>query len=150
MIKKVGLLLFILLAFGIAEVFFTIQSEGPEKTAKIDAPSDTVKVHSVVSLLFEAAEKGQVINIPFTVRETDTQQLYEQWGESDNKSIHVSDTYEMYEERNATIGHRVGTIFDIRSDADFIQNIRLSDIKSIGGEPDYVRCYKDETLDQTI
>ena len=150
MIKKVGLLLFILLAFGIAEVFFTIQSEGPEKEAKIDTPNDTVEIHSLVSLLFETAEKGQVVNIPFTVKETDVQQLYEQWGESDNKSMHASDTYERYEKRNATIGHRLGTVFDIRSDAPFIQDIRLSDIKSIGGEPDYVRSYKDDKVDQTI
>ncbi len=150
MIKKVGLLLFILLALGVAEFFFTMQTEETERDTVIEDENQEAEIQSLVSLLFETAEKGQVVNIPFTVRETDIQQLYEQWEESDNKSNHSSDIYETYEKRNATIGHRLGTIFDIRSDASFIQDIRLNDIKSIGGEPDYVRSYKDEKVDQTI
>ena len=150
MIKKVGLLLFILLALGIAEVFFTNQSEESNKDVIIDDQTKSTEIQALVSLLFESAEKGQVVNIPFTVGETDIQQLYEVWGEPDNSSDHSLDTYDEYEKRNATIGHRSGTIFDLRSNASFIQNIRLEDIKSIGGDPDYVRSYQDEEVDQSI
>ena len=148
MIKKVGLVLFLLMIIGFAEMYVDIQKEDKVETSmEVEMPSE---MDSLVLLIFELAEKGQALNVPFIVGETDIQQLHEMWGDSDETSDLSMDTYESYLSKKATIGHHSGIIFDIRSNAKAVQKIRLSNISEIAGEADEIRNYKDGEVNQMI
>jgi len=150
MMKKVGVFLFIFLVLGIVEVYLEMQNELGERvetSMEVEQPSE---VESLVQLIFEHAKNGQVLDIPFIVGETDMEQIHELWGNPDGKSENSKNFYDTYFSKNATIGHRSEVVFDIRSNSMPIQQIRLEDIKEIGGEPDEIRVYQDEEVNQTI
>ncbi|WP_342599350.1 beta-N-acetylhexosaminidase [Psychrobacillus sp. FSL H8-0483] len=150
MIKKVGVFLFIFLVLGIVEVYLEMQNEVGERVETSIEVKQPAEVESLVQLIFEDAKKGKVLDIPFIVGETDMEQIHELWGNPDRKSENSKNFYDTYFSKNASIGHRSGAVFDIRSNSMPIQQIRLEDIKEIGGEPDEMRVYQDEEVNQTI
>ena len=150
MMKKVGVFLFIFLVLGIVEVYLEMQNELGERVETSMEVEQPAEVESLVQLIFEHAKKGQVLDIPFIVGETDMEQIHELWGNPDGKSENSKNFYDTYFSKNATIGHRSEVVFDIRSNSMPIQQIRLEDIKEIGGEPDEIRVYQDEEVNQTI
>ncbi|MER2171884.1 MAG: beta-N-acetylhexosaminidase [Psychrobacillus psychrodurans] len=148
MTKKVIILLLILLAISVVVMLKESKEDSDsQKEVTIEVSSDA---ESFVSLLFELAEKGQTINSPFIVGETTIQKVHELWGAPDRKSKNASAIYEEFLSNDATVGHQSEVVFDIRSSSPEIQQIRLEDIKSIKGEADKVRSYKDDQVDQTI
>lgn len=148
MTKKVVILLLILLAISVVVMLKESKEDSDsQKEVPIEVSSDA---ESFVSLLFELAEKGQTINSPFIVGETTIQKVHELWGAPDRKSKNASAIYEEFLSNDATVGHQSEVVFDIRSSSPEIQQIRLEDIKSIKGEADKVRSYKDDQVDQTI
>lgn len=148
MTKKVIILLLILLAIAVVVMLKESKEDSDsQKEVPIEVSSDA---ESFVSLLFELAEKGQTINSPFIVGETTIQKVHELWGAPDRKSKNASAIYEEFLSNDATVGHQSEVVFDIRSSSPEIQQIRLEDIKSIKGEADKVRSYKDDQVDQTI
>ncbi len=148
MTKKVVILLLILLAIAVVVMLKESKEDSDsQKEVPIEVSSDA---ESFVSLLFELAEKGQTINSPFIVGETTIQKVHELWGAPDRKSKNASAIYEEFLSNDATVGHQSEVVFDIRSSSPEIQQIRLEDIKSIKGEADKVRSYKDDQVDQTI
>ena len=135
--------------FTIIEAVLTTNKE--EKPKEFISEEEAANEgQAVVSLVFELAEKGQVINVPFIVGETDTEQLYELWGVPDESSNLSNDIYDTYLSRNATVGHHSGTVFDIRTNSTYIQEVQLEDIHSVAGEPDIIRSYQDEGKEETI
>ena len=54
------------------------------------------KVESLVTLVFELAAKGQALDIPFIVGETDIREVHELWGTPEEKSDLSTATYEDY------------------------------------------------------
>lgn len=135
--------------FTIIEAVLTTNKE--EKSKEFISEEEAANEgQAVVSLVFELAEKGQVINVPFIVGETDTEQLYELWGVPDESSNLSNDIYDTYLSRNATVGHHSGTVFDIRTNSTYIQEVQLEDIHSVAGEPDIIRSYQDEGKEETI
>lgn len=135
--------------FTIIEAVLTTNKE--EKPKEFISEEEAANEgQAVVSLVFELAEKGQVINVPFIVGETDTEQLYELWGVPDESSNLSNDIYDTYLSRNATVGHHSGTVFDIRTNSTYIQEVQLADIHSVAGEPDIIRSYQDEGKEETI
>lgn len=148
MTKKVVILLLILLAIAVVVMLKESKEDSDsQKEVPIEVSSDA---ESFVSLLFELAEKGQTINSPFIVGETTIQKVHELWGAPDRKSKNASAIYEEFLSNDATVGHQSEVVFDIRSSSPEIQQIRLEDIKSIKGEADKIRSYKDDQVDQTI
>lgn len=150
MAKKIGVFLFVFLVLGMVEVFLEMQNEVEERVDKSMEVEQPAEVESLVQLIFEHAKKGQVLDIPFIVGETDMEQIHELWGNPDGKSENSKNFYNTYFSKNATIGDRSGAVFDIRSNSMPIQQVRLEDIKKIGGEPDEMRVYQDEEVNQTI
>lgn len=148
MTKKV---LILLLLFLVIAIFVMTkkpkEDENVQYGVPIEVSSDT---ESLVSLLFDLAEQGQTINAPFTVGETSIQKVHELWGAPERKSENVSAIYEEFLSNDATVGHRSEVVFDIRSNLPEIQQIHLEDIKSVKGEPDKVRSYQDNQVNQTI
>lgn len=149
MIKKIGIIIVVIIMFTIIEAVLTTNKE--EKSKEFISEEEAANEgQAVVSLVFELAEKGQVINVPFIVGETDTEQLYELWGVPDESSNLSNDIYDTYLSRNATVGHHSGTVFDIRTNSTYIQEVQLEDIHSVAGEPDIIRSYQDEGKEETI
>ncbi|MEK3976909.1 beta-N-acetylhexosaminidase [Psychrobacillus sp. FSL K6-1267] len=149
MIKKIGIIIVVIFMFTIIEAVLTTNKE--EKSKEFISEEEAANEgQAVVSLVFELAEKGQVINVPFIVGETDTEQLYELWGVPDESSNLSNDIYDTYLSRNATVGHHSGTVFDIRTNSTYIQEVQLEDIHSVAGEPDIIRSYQDEGKEETI
>lgn len=148
MTKKV---LILLLFFLVIAVFVMLKESKEEnkiqEDVSLEVSSDTV---SIVSLLFELAEKGQTINTPFIIGETNIQKVRELWGAPERKSENGSAIYEEFLLNNVTVGHQSEIVFDIRSSSTEIQQIHLEDIIAIKGEPDDIRSYKDDQVDQTI
>lgn len=148
MTKKV---LILLLFFLVIAVFVMLKESKEEnkiqEDVSLEVSSDTV---SIVSLLFELAEKGQTINTPFIIGETNIQKVRELWGAPDRKSKNGSAIYEEFLLNDVTVGHQSEIVFDIRSSSTEIQQIHLEDIIAIKGEPDDIRSYKDDQVDQTI
>ncbi|MFF2753799.1 beta-N-acetylhexosaminidase [Psychrobacillus sp. NPDC058041] len=151
MIKKVILFLLLFLAIAIAMLFID-NKEKKEEINKSLTPTlkEPSEVESLVSLIFESAKIGQVMDVPFIVGKTDVQEVHELWGSPEEKSEVSTTIYEDYLSKNVTVGHRSNTVFDIRSSAPAIQQIHLEDIERIKGEADEIRSYQDDMVDQTI
>ena len=149
MTKKIAVILVVIFFFTIIEAVLTTNKEEKPKEF-INKEEAVTGGQAVVSLVFELAEKGQVINVPFIVGETDTEQLYELWGVPDESSNLSNDIYDTYLTRSATIGHHSGTVFDVRTNSSYIQEVQLKDIHSVAGEPDMIRSYQDEGKEETI
>ena len=149
MTKKIVVILVVIFFFTIIEAVLTTNKEEKPKEF-INKEEAVTGGQAVVSLVFELAEKGQVINVPFIVGETDTEQLYELWGVPDESSNLSNDIYDTYLTRYATIGHHSGTVFDVRTNSSYIQEVQLNDIHSVAGEPDMIRSYQDEGKEETI
>lgn len=148
MTKKVVILLLLFLVIAIIVMLKEPKEDGyVQDGVPIEVSSDT---ESFVSLLFELSEQGQTINSPFIVGETTIQKVHELWGSPEQKSENASAIYEEFPSNDATVGHRSEVVFDIRSSSPEIQQIHLEDIKSIKGEPDEIRSYEDDQVNQTI
>ena len=148
MTKKVVILLLLFLVIAIIVMLKEPNGDGNVREGvPLEVSSDT---ETIVSLLFELAEKGQTINSPFIVGETTIQKVHELWGDPERKSENASAIYEEFLSNDASVGHRSEVVFDIRSSSPEIQQIHLEDIKSIKGEPDKIRSYQDDQVDQTI
>lgn len=126
-----------------------IVSEPPNKN-RTDSVEEASNSERYIKEIFTQANKGRIPGIPFTLSETKRTEINQKWG----ASTHISDTekgrYEGYKEQQATIGYFGQTVNDIRSYTSELRHISLTNIKKIGGEPDAVRYYKDETHDQII
>ncbi len=148
MTKKVLMLLILFLLIAIVVMLKESKEDGsvPEEVAE-EVSSNT---ESFVSLLFELAEQGQTINSPFIVGETTIQKVHELWGVPEEKGENASVIYEEFLSNQVTIGHQSDVVVDIRSSSAEIQQIYLEDIISIEGEPDKIKSYQDDQVDQTI
>ncbi|MFJ7827304.1 beta-N-acetylhexosaminidase [Psychrobacillus sp. NPDC096623] len=148
MTKKVVILLILFLVIALIVMHKEPKEGGNiQKEVSIEVSSDT---ESLVSLLFELAEKGQTINSPFIVGETTIQKVHELWGAPEQKSENASAIYEDFLSNDATVGYHSEVVFDIRSSSPEIQQIHFKDIISIKGEPDKIRSYQDDQVNQTI
>lgn len=142
MTKKVSL---IFLLFIIISVLVMVMEDKNKTNETIDKEKQhreevaLPKAESLVALVFELAAKGQVLDMPFIAGKTGIQEVYELWGESANKSDLSAAIYEDYPSQKATIGHQSEIVFDIRSNTEAIQQIRLKDIETVKGEADTVR-----------
>ena len=148
MTKKVMILLLLFLLIAIIVMLKEPEELGNiQGDVKIEVSSDTERF---VSLLFELAKQGQTNNSPFILGETTIQKVHELWGVPERKSESGSAIYEEFLSNDVTVGHQSEIIFDIRSSSPEIQEIQLEDIISFKGEPDNIRSYKDEQVNQTI
>lgn len=152
MIKKVILFLFLFLVIVFVTLIIDSNKEQKEMIDKGATPTvkEPSKVESLVQLVFELAEKGQSMDVPFIVGETDVQDVHQLWGAPEEKSEVSTAIYEDFLSKNVTIGHRSNIVFDIRSSSIAIQQIHLEDIERIKGEADEIRSYQDDKVNQTI
>ncbi|MFB5087510.1 beta-N-acetylhexosaminidase [Psychrobacillus sp. PGGUH221] len=152
MIKKVGIILLVFIIMIAVKMYLGNKQEIKEVNHQEEVPIREMPLENenLVSLVFDAAEKGQAWDIPFFVGETDIQEVHELWGTPEKMNELSSKIYEDYFSKDATIGHLTNLVFDIRSSSPEIQQIELEDIKKLKGQADEVRSYQDAKTNQII
>ncbi|ALC87557.1 beta-hexosaminidase [Bacillus sp. FJAT-22090] len=152
MIKKVGIILLVFIIMIAVKMYLGNKQEIKEGNHQEEVPIREMPLENenLVSLVFDAAEKGQAWDIPFFVGESDIQEVHELWGTPEKMNELSSKIYEDYFSKDATIGHLTNLVFDIRSSSPEIQQIELEDIKKLKGQADEVRSYQDAKTNQII
>ncbi|KQL35060.1 beta-N-acetylhexosaminidase [Psychrobacillus sp. FJAT-21963] len=152
MIKKVGIILLVFVIMIAVKMYLGNKQEIKEVNHQEEVPIREMPLENenLVSLVFDAAEKGQAWDIPFFVGETDIQEVHQLWGTPEKMNELSSKIYEDYFSKDATIGHLTNLVFDIRSSSPEIQQIELEDIKKLKGQADEVRSYQDAKTNQII
>lgn len=151
-------MVFLLLFLLIAVVGVFIENDRENKKVDKDIKEDVIPVNgeqhpiveSLIKEIFELAEQGKVLGIPFTAGETDAQEVSELWGDSEDMSEMIDAVYANYVSKAATIGFRFNKVFDIRLNDTVLEQIQLLDIERLKGKPDEIRSYQDAQVSQTI
>ena len=95
------------------------------------------------------SSEGKIPNVPFQAGVTDLDLVNHAFGEPKITDETTLGTYATYS-NGVTVGYQKTIIFDLRSYDESLQQIHLSDIKKVQGEPDETTYYKDENVDQII
>lgn len=121
------------------------QAENPtHKKGEKEEPQD------VLEDVFQLAEDGKILGNDMIVGETNLDDIYEKWGETDDKTDVEGVTYLEYSEQLITVGIKDDIVVDVRSSQENIKNINLDVIKDYKGEPNAERKFRDEDHNQTI
>nr|WP_304218183.1 beta-N-acetylhexosaminidase [Fredinandcohnia onubensis] len=117
----------------------------PEGTAE-EKPDSLEQVKEIFSL----SKTGKIPHTPFIAGQTNIQEIHDQWGEPPTIDKSAIGDFAVYPDHDVTIGIKNETVFDIRSfDSDLVA-IHLEDIQKAIGEPDEVKYYQDENVNQVI
>jgi beta-N-acetylhexosaminidase len=120
------------------------------KTIKPD-PTEQEQSNNPIKEIINHAKEGKVIDTTFVAGQTKFEELTKYWGESEDSTTISQGTYESYlTTHHVTVGQRNNLIFDLRSYHPSLQNIHLNDVKNLMGNPDEVRSFVDETMNQVI
>lgn len=97
------------------------------------------------------ASEGRVPDCPFVVRAARMSDVEQAWGQADKTDAAGKGLYATYAERGFAFGFLTGEpIFDVRSYAQDLREIRLSLVKRELGNPLQVNRYQDQQYDQDI
>ncbi|MFY3792604.1 beta-N-acetylhexosaminidase [Ureibacillus sp. MALMAid1270] len=120
------------------------QSEGNNEDV-----GSTITPEDLISEILSLASEGKITEVPYRVGITELNLVNQDFGEPKSNDETTLRTYATYS-NGITIGYQKSLIFDLRSYDENLQQIHLSDIKQVQGEPDETRYYKDDNVDQII
>ncbi|CAM5196749.1 beta-N-acetylhexosaminidase OS=Ureibacillus acetophenoni OX=614649 GN=SAMN05877842_105134 PE=3 SV=1 [Ureibacillus acetophenoni] len=120
------------------------QSEGNNKDV-----GSTITPEDLISEILSLASEGKITDVPYRAGTTDLKLVNQDLGEPKSNDETTLGTYATYS-NGVTIGYQKSLIFDLRSYDENLQQIHLSDIKQVQGEPNETRYYKDDNVDQII
>ncbi|ASK62776.1 hypothetical protein CFK37_11785 [Virgibacillus phasianinus] len=162
MIKKVGIIIVLMAAAVLISWFFAADDTGT-KQDKNNMPSTRSpniedkgfqpgegNTEEIIDHIFTLAKRGRIPQTSIIAGKTTIDEIHKRWGEPDDSTQIPRGRYDTYSEHHITVGYLDGLIFDVRSSALNLQDIHLSKLKEVRGEPDDTRYYKDETHDQII
>ncbi|GGE33503.1 hypothetical protein GCM10011391_10220 [Pullulanibacillus camelliae] len=126
----------------------------PDKDSEHSQQDSDVKAKSVNDLIRkikEAAAKGRVMKADIVAGKSMIQEVQTDWGNPSSQTQTSTGLYADYKKQKVAVGYfRQTPIFDVRSYASALHDIRLSDIKKQLGSPDGTHYYKDKQVDQQI
>nr|WP_106781919.1 beta-N-acetylhexosaminidase [Lysinibacillus timonensis] len=102
-----------------------------------------------VKEIFTLSEQGRIPDVPYQVGVTKIDEINKALGKPKITDQTDLGQYASYP-NDVTVGYQDILVFDLRSYNKQLQEIRLSDIKEVKGEPDEVTYYQDATVDQII
>ncbi|WP_235801774.1 beta-N-acetylhexosaminidase [Ureibacillus manganicus] len=155
--KKLMYLLIILVIIS-AGIYIFLQlyatndiNEGDEQQSKPVETNheDIATAESFVSRIVTLATEGKIIDGPFQAGKSQMKEINDSFGEPIITDQTVLGDYTTYK-NDVTVGYQKSLAFDLRSYNETLQQIHLSDIRNVQGEPDETRYYKDENVDQII
>ena len=155
-LKKVLYVLIVLLLI-VAGIYFYRQSISTDVAKEEQQQSDPIDedkeggitVDDLVSNIVSNSLEGKIPDASFQVGFTDIGEINNAFGKPTSMDQTVLGNYATYS-NGITIGFQKAIAFDLRSYDESLQQIHLSDIKNVQGEPDNVTYYKDENVDQII
>ncbi|MFB6466366.1 beta-N-acetylhexosaminidase [Cytobacillus sp. Hz8] len=151
------LFLTLLLVAGIYTITKNATRPQPNKdkpitsTPKANEPKDQANdVNDFIRNTFTLSEGGKLVNLPFISGKTQRTEVSGTWGKPTQITKAEDKSYEEYTQHHVVLGYEGDICNDIRSYDSKLQSIRYHNILKVGGDPDEVRYYKDETHDQII
>ncbi|WML42855.1 beta-N-acetylhexosaminidase [Neobacillus sp. PS3-40] len=105
---------------------------------------------ALVSETFSLSKEGKIKDCSFISGQTNRQEVNHTWGKPSQTTKTVNSKYEEYLNHDAVVGYQGELMNDLRSYDQDLQNIHFNEIKKVGGEPNEVRYFKDNTNDQII
>ncbi|MEH7225537.1 beta-N-acetylhexosaminidase [Bacillus sp. JJ1566] len=126
------------------------QDESDEIKEDQEQPSD--EMHSIerVEEIISLAKTGQVSHAPFKAGQTKFEEIQSHWGKPQTVDETTIGDFAVYPDHDVTIGIKDQLAFDIRSYHSELTTIHFEDIKNIMDEPDEVKYYQDENVNQMI
>ncbi|MEH7235634.1 beta-N-acetylhexosaminidase [Bacillus sp. JJ1562] len=115
-----------------------------------EAPVEEMNPIEVVKEVFSLAKTGKVPHVTFIAGQTNLKEVQEQWGDPQTIDETSFGDFADYSDHDVTIGFKDQHAFDIRSYDSGLTHIHFEDIKSSMGEPDEVKYYQDENVNQII
>jgi beta-N-acetylhexosaminidase len=108
-------------------------------------------IETYIHEILTAAQKGQTPNAPFTIGETDINDIKKKWGNPNQFSNTTVGLYATYDKTKTTFGYyHHSPIFDVRDYSGDLKNISLNDIEKAMGKPNKVSSYDDHAVHQQI
>lgn len=153
--KKVIYLLIVLVIISAGiYIYLTINSNNEQTSDNPSVPDDTNNEHvasvdSIVSRIVTLATEGKIQEGPFQAGTSQIDEINDAFGEPTNSDKTTLGEYATFK-NGVTVGFQNSLAFDLRSYNETLQQIHLSDVKKVQGEPDETRYYKDENVDQII
>lgn len=116
-------------------------------SAAVPAASPAADKKQLLHEVLELAKQGKAPGIEFAAHTDLIEDVEKAWGEPDKKESAGSGIYSTYSKRHSVIGFNKGSkIFDVRSSASNLQELKLSDIESALGKSADVRKNGDDTI----
>lgn len=107
----------------------------------------TPQGEELLSLIRKQAEKGMVINAPYTVETTVFDQVEKDWGAPDRTDEANGLTYSTYASKGIVLGYNKGMqLVDIRSIDSRVQQVTLSEVEKKWGKPSRISEFGDQTI----
>ncbi|WP_010677599.1 beta-N-acetylhexosaminidase [Bacillus timonensis] len=125
------------------------QNNKPDIDLEESAKAEEVSLKQVKDV-FSLAKTGKIPHVPFKAGQTTFMEIQDQWGDPSSIDKTSIGDFGVYPDHEATIGIKNQLAFDIRSYHSDLAVIHLEDIKKEIGEPDEVKYYKDENVNQII
>lgn len=95
----------------------------------------------------QLAQDGKALFVPYAVDTTNIETVTGQWGTVNHQDVAGAGIYATYSSRQTAFGfNKGGQIFDVRSYAPQLQNITLSEVTQVLGEPGSTRHYAGERI----
>lgn len=104
---------------------------------------------ALLNEIMQSAGEGKTINCEFSVESSNMGTIEEKWGEPDRTEYIAAakGTYATYAQNYTIFGFNKGMqIFDVRSYAQEIKAIKMSEVKEVLGTPDNTHQYKSEDM----
>lgn len=118
-----------------------------EKETMTPVPEETPE--QLVSEIISLSKEGKIIDFPYQAGISELTEINEALGEPSITDESILGNYATYS-NEVTIGFQDNLSFDLRSYDKRLQQIHLSNIKKVQGEPTEIKYYKDDTTDQII
>ncbi|MFM9328142.1 YjgB family protein [Paenibacillus mesotrionivorans] len=120
-------------------------SSKPATAAPTASPATDKKqlLHEVLEL----AKQGKAPGVEFAAHTSLIEDVEKAWGEPDNKDSAGQGIYSTYSKKNTVFGFNKGSkIFDVRSSAPNLQELKLADIEAALGKSEDIRKNGDDTI----
>lgn len=151
------MILILFLGIIVAGINAYFQLNQPNEKAEDIQPTETINVYgekpitpeSLISTILTLASEGKIPDVPYQVGITDLDLVNHALGAPEITDETIVGTYAKYS-NGVTIGYQKTRIFDLRSYDESLHQIHLSDIKKVQGNPEEIKYYKDENVDQII
>ncbi|MFS0820240.1 beta-N-acetylhexosaminidase [Bacillus sp. 1P02SD] len=129
-----------------------VQPNGSDEIEKEpeEKPEESLDTIERVKEVFSLAKTGKVPQTSFIAGQTKYDEIQDQWGKPQTMDATTIGDFAVYPDHDVTIGIKNQLAFDIRSYDPGLRDIHFEDIKNAMDEPDEIKYFQDEKVNQII